>query len=243
MVLQATLRRVGSDSEQLNAARKMAKPGSVSRLGRDMGPEPPRVSKGPLLQGPSMEHRAALPGTAKPEQPAPTMPRLVFRDTASPDEQCVTPRLPSSMGGQLRPYEVGAGNFAVWEHTLAQQKQSHRVGVHVYCRHRRVNPFEGLRTQQYKAAIGRDDGAVQTAAPASEPPAAAPEAAKKSGPPAAVTPPAVVEERALEEPAQEPRAPVPPKEGPESLRQVNASGLKDAMSDLCKLGAQIDLLT
>ncbi|CAL8462230.1 g1761 [Coccomyxa elongata] len=169
--MEASLRRVGSESEQLNAARNMAKPGSVSRLGRDMGPEPARVSKGPPLQGPSMEHRAALPGTAKPQQPAPTMPRLVFRDTASPDEQ-----------------------------------------------HKRVNPFEGLRTQQYKAAIGRDAGAVQTAAPASEPPAAAPEAARRSEQPAA--PPAVVEEHAVEEPTQEPRAPVPPKEGPESLRQA-----------------------
>ena len=79
-----------------------------------------------------------------------------------------------------------------------------------------MNPFEGQRTQQYRAAV-RGDGAVQMAAPTTEPPAAA---AWKAEPPAASTLPAPVEQAALEEPAQQLGAPVPPKEGPESLRQV-----------------------
>ena len=103
---------MGSESEQPSAARNMAKPGSVSRLGRDMGPEPPHVSKGPLLHRPSLEHRAAPPGTTNPAQPASSMPRLVFRESAYPDEECVISWLLHWHGGHIGSDAVPATCFS-----------------------------------------------------------------------------------------------------------------------------------
>ena len=85
------MRRMGSDTEQVMVPSRGPKPGSMSRLGREPGPEAARHNRIPPLQGQPTEerlgHRPVPAG--QPDQPSATLGRLVFKDAVAPSEQCV----------------------------------------------------------------------------------------------------------------------------------------------------------
>ncbi len=161
------MRRMGSEPEQMRVpSRAGPRSGNVSRLGRDHAPEPDRHSRGPPPQGQLAEDRARVATTARQDQPSTTLPRLVFKDTTAPSDKCAFMLFPARTTADAGLATCLPGLSDAWK----------------CCRQQRMNPFEGLRMQQYKAAAAAKeaDATARPARPAAAHAADAPTAAREA---------------------------------------------------------------